>query len=147
MITPFIIFLTSICIQMLILLGLVSNNQIFWLSIVLPPSSMFYRFGTWKDSSCPYFSLIFPTFFVLLLFPTFFLQVAKQDSRHRSPEKGRDAEYTYSSEIGTVKMDRPCYQNAWWTFAKENPLWRTSNRKTLPWWSEEAIQGHPQSLP
>ena len=28
------------------------------------------------------------------------------------PEKGRDAEYTYSSEIGTVKMDRPCYQNA-----------------------------------
>ena len=74
-------------------------------------------------------------------------QVARQDSRHRSPEKGRDAEYTYSSEIGTVKMDRPCYQNAWWTFAKENPLWRTSSRKTLPWWSEEAIQGHPQSLP
>ena len=34
---------------------------------------------------------------------------------------GRDAECTYSSEIGTVKMDRPCYQNAWWTFAKENP--------------------------
>ena len=26
---------------------------------------------------------------------------------------------TYSSEIGTVKMDRPCYQNAWWTFAKQ----------------------------
>ena len=22
------------------------------------------------------------------------------------------AQYTYSSEIGTVKMDRPCYQNA-----------------------------------
>ena len=45
-------------------------------------------------------------------------------------------------------MDRPCYsQNAWWTFAKENPLWRTSSRKTLPWWSEEAIQGHLQSLP
>ena len=39
-------------------------------------------------------------------------QVARQDSRHRSPEKGRDAECTYSSEIGTVKMDRPCYQNA-----------------------------------
>ena len=39
-------------------------------------------------------------------------QVARQDSRHRSPEKGRNAEYTYSSEIGTVKMDRPCYQNA-----------------------------------
>ena len=52
----------------------------------------------------------------------------------------------YSSETGTVKMDRPCYQNAWWTFAKENPLLRTS-RKTLPWWSEEAIKGHPQSLP
>ena len=31
--------------------------------------------------------------------------------------------------------------------AKENPLWRTSSRKMLPWWSEEAIQGHPQSLP
>ena len=38
--------------------------------------------------------------------------VARQDSRHRSPEKGRDAEYTYSSEIGTAKMDRPCYQNS-----------------------------------
>ena len=62
-------------------------------------------------------------------------------------KRGKDVEYTYSSEIGTVKMDRPCYQNAWWTFAKENPLWRTSSRKTLPWWSEEAIQGHPQSLP
>ena len=71
--------------------------------------------------------------------------MARQDSRHRSPEKGRDAEYTYSSKIGTVKMDRPCYQNAWWTFAKENPLWRTSSRKTLPWWSEEAIQGHPKA--
>ena len=30
-------------------------------------------------------------------------------------------------------------------FAKENPVWRTSSRKTLPWWSEEAIQGHPQA--
>ena len=39
-------------------------------------------------------------------------QVARLDSRHRSPEKVRDAEYTYSSEIGTVKIDRPCYQNA-----------------------------------
>ena len=39
-------------------------------------------------------------------------QVARQDSRHRGPEKGRDAEYTYSSEIGTVKIDMPCYQNA-----------------------------------
>ena len=29
--------------------------------------------------------------------------MARQDSRHRSPEKGRDAECTYSSEIGTVK--------------------------------------------
>ena len=36
-----------------------------------------------------------------------------EDSRHRSPEKDKDTEYTYSSEIGTVKMDRPCYQNAW----------------------------------
>ena len=31
--------------------------------------------------------------------------MARQDSRHRSPEKGRDAERTYSSEIGTVKME------------------------------------------
>ena len=30
---------------------------------------------------------------------------------------------------------------------RKNPLWRTSSRKTLPWWSEEGIQGHPQSLP
>ena len=42
-------------------------------------------------------------------------------------KRGRDAECTYSSEIGTVKMDRPYYQNAWWTFAKENPLWRTTS--------------------
>ena len=72
-------------------------------------------------------------------------QVARQNSRHRSPEMGRDAECTYSSEIGTVKMDRPCYQNVWWTFAKENPLRRTTSQETLPWWSEEVIQGHPQS--
>ena len=31
--------------------------------------------------------------------------MARQDSRHRSPEKGGDAECTYSSEIGTVKTD------------------------------------------
>ena len=30
-------------------------------------------------------------------------------------------------------------------FAKENPLWRTRNGQTLPWWSE-AIQRHSQSL-
>ena len=63
----------------------------------------------------------------------------------RSPEKGRDAECTYISETGIVKMDRPCYQNAWWTFAKENPLWRTTSWETFPWWSEEAI--YHQSLP
>ena len=28
------------------------------------------------------------------------------------PEKGKDVECTYFSEIGTVKMDRPCYKNA-----------------------------------
>ena len=33
------------------------------------------------------------------------------------------------------------------TFAKENPLWRTRNGQTLPWWSEESIQRHPESLP
>ena len=38
--------------------------------------------------------------------------MARQDSRHRSPDKGRDAECTYSSEIDTVKIDRPCNQNA-----------------------------------
>ena len=38
--------------------------------------------------------------------------MARQDSRHRSPGKGRDAECTYFSETGTVKLDRPCYQNA-----------------------------------
>ena len=75
------------------------------------------------------------------------LLVAKQDSRHRSPEKCRDAECIYSSESATVKMDRPCYQNAWWTLAKENPLCRTTSWKPLPWWSEEALQGNPQMLP
>ena len=64
-----------------------------------------------------------------------------QDSRHRRTENGRDAQCTYSSEIGTIKIDRPYYKNAWWTFAKENPLWRTTNWKTLPWWSEEAMLG------
>ena len=34
--------------------------------------------------------------------------MVKQDSRRRSSEKGRDAECTYISEIGTIKMDRPC---------------------------------------
>ena len=33
-------------------------------------------------------------------------QLARQDSRHRSPEKSRDADCTYSSGIGTVRMDR-----------------------------------------
>ena len=73
--------------------------------------------------------------------------MARQNSRHRSPEKGKDAECTYSSETGTVQMDRLCYQDAWGTFHKENPLWRTRNGQTFPWWSEEAIQRHPQSLP
>ena len=78
--------------------------------------------------------------------------MARHDSRHRSPEKGRDAESYILFWNGTVKINRPCYQNAWWTFAKENPLWRTTSWKTLPLfcfflWSEEAIQGHPQSLP
>ena len=73
--------------------------------------------------------------------------MTRQDSRHRSPENGKDAECTYSSETGTVKMDRPCYQDARGTFAKENPLWKTRNGQMLPWWSEEAIQRHPQSLP
>ena len=45
--------------------------------------------------------------------------MARQDSRHRSPEKGRDAECTNSSETGTVKMYRPCYQDARGTFAKK----------------------------
>ena len=58
--------------------------------------------------------------------------MARQDSWHRSPENGRNAECTYSSEIGTVKIDRPCYQNAWWTFATENPLWRTTSWKKAP---------------
>ena len=30
---------------------------------------------------------------------------------------------------------------------KKNPPWRTRNGQTLPRWSEEAIQRHPQSLP
>ena len=67
--------------------------------------------------------------------------------RYTSLPQGRDAECTYSSETDTVKMDKPCYQDAWGTFAKENPLWRTRNGQTLLWWSEEAIQRHPQSLP
>ena len=75
------------------------------------------------------------------------LKIKWQDRIPDTEVLKRDAECTYSSEIGTVKMDRPCYQNAWWAFAKENPLWRTTSWKTLQWWSEEAIQGHPQSLP
>ena len=30
---------------------------------------------------------------------------------------------------------------------KKNPLWRTNNGQMHPWWSKEAIQRHPQSLP
>ena len=84
-------------------------------------------------------------------------QVARQDSRHRSPEKGRDEECTYSSEIGTDKMNRPCYQNAWWTFAKDNPLWSTTSQKNEPMVvrrsdtrtpskkGKRKVQGEPQS--
>ena len=36
-------------------------------------------------------------------------KVARQDSRHRSPEKDGDAECAYSSETGTIKLDRLCY--------------------------------------
>ena len=53
-----------------------------------------------------------------------------------------------SSEIGTVKMDRPCYQNAWWTFCQRKILYgELQVGKTLPWWSEEAIQGPPSKPP
>ena len=75
------------------------------------------------------------------------LNIKWQDRIPNTEVLKRDAECTYSSEIATVKMERPCYQNAWWTFAKENPLRRTTIRKTLPRWSEEAIRRHPKSLP
>ena len=39
------------------------------------------------------------------------LKIKWQD-RIPDTEKGRDAECIYSSDIGTVTMDRPCYQNA-----------------------------------
>ena len=54
-----------------------------------------------------------------------------------------------SNEQDSVKTSgsRPCYQNAWWTVAKENPLWRTTSWKTFPWWSEEAIQRQPSKPP
>ena len=38
-------------------------------------------------------------------------QNERQASRYRSPENSGDAECTYSSEIDTIKMNRPCYQN------------------------------------
>ena len=69
--------------------------------------------------------------------------MARQDSRQISPEKGRDAECIYSSESGTVKMDRACYQDAWGTLSKENPLWWTRNGQTLPWWSEKTHSKPP----
>ena len=50
------------------------------------------------------------------------IKMARQDSRQKSPEKSRGAECTYSSETGTVKMDRPCYQNAWGTFARKSSM-------------------------
>ena len=34
-------------------------------------------------------------------------KVARQASRHRRPEKDRDAECAYSSETGTIKLERP----------------------------------------
>ena len=37
-------------------------------------------------------------------------------------------------------------QDAQGIFAKEKLLWRTRNGQTLPWWSEEEIQRHPQGF-
>ena len=54
------------------------------------------------------------------------------DSRNKGPKKSRYADCTYSSKTGIIKMDRPCYRNTWWTFAKENPLWRTTSGKMVP---------------
>lgn len=61
----------------------------------------------------------------------------RKDPRYRSPEKGRNADYSYSSETNTVEMSRPCYQNTRWTFGEETPLWRPTSSKTFQRWSEE----------
>ena len=77
-------------------------------------------------------------------------KLLKTKWQYRIPDtevlKRAGMQWSYPSETGTVKMYRPYYQDALGTFAKENPLWRTRNGLTLPWWSEEAIQRHPQSL-
>ena len=65
--------------------------------------------------------------------------MARQDSRHRNPKKGRDAEYTYSSEIGMIKMDKPGYQRK---YPVEN--YKLEDALTVV---RKAIQVHPQSLP
>ena len=39
-------------------------------------------------------------------------QVARHDPRYRSPEEGKNAKHTYSSEVCTATMDWSCHQNA-----------------------------------
>ena len=39
-------------------------------------------------------------------------QVARQDSRHGSPEESRDAKHAYCLKASTAKVDWPCYKNA-----------------------------------
>ena len=59
------------------------------------------------------------------------IQVARQDSRYRGPEEGKDAKRTYSIEACTAKIEWPCYKNARWAAAKESFLWKTAGKKAL----------------
>ena len=70
--------------------------------------------------------------------------MTRQDSRHTNPEKGMDAEWTYSSEIGTVKMEGHVTKIPDERLPKKILCGETANRKTLPCWSGEVLQGHPQ---
>ena len=51
----------------------------------------------------------------------------------------------YSNRLTLVLLnkDLPCLCKQ----CRSRSLWRTRNGQMLPWWSEEAIQRHPQSLP
>ena len=66
-------------------------------SVVLP--TLLYECGTWTVHQRHIKRL--NHFHTSCLRKTSKYQVARQDSRHRSPEKDRDAECIYSSEIGT----------------------------------------------
>ena len=66
--------------------------------------------------------------------------MARQDSRHGSPEESRDAKRAYCLKASTAKVEWPYNKNAWWATSKESLLWRTTRGKEFSRWPEETLK-------